>query len=39
MKLTFLGAADALRSRTQDELGLQVRVHQHGDTVDLSVEL
>jgi hypothetical protein len=38
MKLTFLGAADALRGRIQDiqdELGLPVRAPQHGETVEL----
>jgi len=28
-------AADALRSRIQDELGWQVRVPQHGETVEV----
>jgi metallo-beta-lactamase family protein len=28
-------AADALRCRIQDELGLPVRVPQHGETVEL----
>ena len=30
-----LAAADALRSRIQDELGLRVRVPQHGETVEV----
>lgn len=35
MKIRFLGAADTLRLRIQDELGWRVAVPEHGAELDL----